>query len=63
MTTIPIKGIINVIYRIKVRTIYLYLTDKSHIHLLTIYAKNEMEELTPSQKKVLKSITEEIKNG
>ncbi|WP_256444111.1 hypothetical protein [Sulfurovum mangrovi] len=43
--------------------IYLYLTDKSHIHLLTIYAKNEMEALTPSQKKVLKAITEEIKNG
>lgn len=46
-----------------VRTIYLYLTDKSHIHLLTIYAKNEMEALTQSQKKVLKAITEEIKNG
>jgi mRNA-degrading endonuclease RelE of RelBE toxin-antitoxin system len=46
-----------------VRTIYLYLTERSHIHLLTIYAKNEMEELTPSQKKVLKAITEEIKNG
>ena len=63
MTTIPIKGIINGIYRIKVRTIYLYVTERSHIHLLTIYTKNEMEDLTPSQKKVLKAITEEIRNG
>ncbi|MBD3797221.1 MAG: type II toxin-antitoxin system RelE/ParE family toxin [Campylobacterales bacterium] len=46
-----------------VRTIYLYVTERSHIHLLTIYAKNEMEDLTPGQKKVLKAITEEIKNG
>ena len=46
-----------------VRTIYLYVTERSHIHLLTIYAKNETEDLTPSQKKVLKAITEEIKNG
>ncbi|MDD3591931.1 MAG: type II toxin-antitoxin system RelE/ParE family toxin [Sulfurovum sp.] len=46
-----------------VRTIYLYLTGRGHIHLLMIYAKNEMEDLTPTQKKVLKAITEEIKNG
>lgn len=46
-----------------VRTIYLFLSDRDHIHLLTIYAKNEMEDLTPQQKKALKAITEEIKNG
>lgn len=46
-----------------VRTIYLYVTERGHIHLLTIYAKNEMEDLTPTQKKVLKAIAEEIKNG
>ena len=46
-----------------IRTIYLYLADKSHIHLLTVYAKNEMSDLTSSEKKVLKSIAEEIKNA
>jgi len=46
-----------------VRTYDLYLIERGHIHLLTIYAKNEMEDLTPGQKKVLKAITEEIKNG
>ncbi len=46
-----------------VRTIYLYLSEKDHIHLLTIYVKNEMTDLTADQKKVLKAIAEEIKNG
>ena len=45
-----------------VRTIYLYLSEKDHIHFLTIYAKNEMTDLTADQKKVLKAIAEEIKN-
>ena len=46
-----------------VRTIYLYLSSKEHIHFLSIYAKNEMENLSTDQKKILKKITEEIKNG
>ena len=45
-----------------VRTIYLYLSSKEHIHFLSIYAKNEMENLSTDQKKILKKITEEIKN-
>jgi len=46
-----------------VRTIYLYLSSKEHIHFLSIYAKNEMEDLSIDQKKILKKITEEIKNA
>jgi len=45
-----------------VRTIYLYLSDREHIHFLTIYAKNEIKDLTTDQKKILKVIAEEIKN-
>ena len=45
-----------------IRTIYLYITDKSHIHLLTLYAKNEVSDLTLQEKKILKSIVEELKN-
>jgi len=44
------------------RTIYLYITEKSHIHLLTLYAKNEVSDLTAQEKKILKSIVEELKN-
>ena len=46
-----------------IRTIYLYLADKSHIHLLTVYAKNEMSDLSSHEKKILKVIAEEIKNA
>ena len=46
-----------------VRTIYLYLSNEEHIHFLTIYAKNEMDDLTTEQKKILKVIVEEIKNA
>ena len=45
-----------------VRTIYLYLTEKSHIHFLTLYAKNEVSDLTTDEKKILKYIVEELKN-
>ena len=45
-----------------IRTIYLYLSKREHIHFLTIYAKNEMDDLSADQKKVLKIIAEEIKN-
>ena len=46
-----------------VRTIYLYLSSKEHIHFLSIYAKNEMKNLSTDQKKILKKITEENKNA
>lgn len=46
-----------------IRTIYLYITHKSHIHLLTLYAKNEVSDLTSDEKKILKSIVEELKNA
>jgi len=46
-----------------IRTIYLYITEKSHIHLLTLYAKNEVSDLTSQEKKILKSIVEELKNA
>jgi len=46
-----------------IRTIYLYLTEKSHIHFLTVYAKNEMSDLTSDEKKILKRIVEELKNA
>ena len=46
-----------------VRTIYLYITEKSHIHFLTLYAKNEVSDLTADEKKILKRIVEELKNA
>ena len=46
-----------------VRTIYLYLIEKSHIHFLTLYAKNEVSDLTTDEKKILKRIVEELKNA
>jgi len=35
---------------------------KSHIHFLTLYAKNEVSDLTAQEKKILKGIVEELKN-
>jgi hypothetical protein len=46
-----------------VRILYLYITPRSHIHLLTLYAKNEASDLTAEEKKILKRIIEEIKNA
>lgn len=46
-----------------IRTIYLFITEKSHIHLLTLYAKNEVNDLTNQEKKILKIIVEELKNA
>lgn len=46
-----------------VRTIYFYLAQKDHLHFLTIYSKNEMTDLSSSEKKILKATVEEIKNG
>jgi len=45
------------------RTIYLYLTEKSHIHFLTVYAKNEVSDLTPDEKKILQRMVKELKNA
>jgi len=49
--------------RAGIRTIYLYITEKSHIHFLTLYAKNEVSDLTANEKKILKRIIEELKNA
>jgi len=46
-----------------IRTIYLYLTEKNHIHFLTVYVKNEMSDLTPDEKKILKRMVKELKNA
>ena len=46
-----------------IRTIYLYITEKSNIHFLTLYAKNEVSDLTADEKKILKRIVEELKNA
>jgi len=46
-----------------IRTIYLYLTEKSHIHFLTVYAKNEVSDLTSDEKKILKCMVKELKNA
>ena len=45
-----------------IRTIYRYITEKSHIRFLTLYAKNEVSDLTADEKKILKRIVEELKN-
>jgi len=45
-----------------VRIIYLYLVEKSHIHFLTVYAKNEISDLSTNEKKILKNLVEELKN-
>jgi len=45
-----------------IRIIYLYITARSHIHFLTVYAKKEVSDLTAEEKKILKRIVEEIKN-
>ena len=45
------------------RMIYLYLAGKDHLHLLTVYAKNEASDLSPNEKKILKRIVEELKHG
>jgi len=40
------------------RVIYYYLDKKSRFYLLTIYAKNEMEDLSSDQKRQLKDFVE-----
>lgn len=41
------------------RVIYYYFTSESHIALLLAYAKNEAEDLSAAQKKLLKQIIEQ----
>jgi len=36
-----------------IRTIYLYITEKSHIHFLTLYDKNDVSDLTSDEKRYL----------
>ena len=45
------------------RVCYLDLEDKLIIFFLSIYSKNDQEDLTESQKKELKQIAEAIKKG
>jgi hypothetical protein len=44
------------------RTIYIYLANNHHFHLLTIYGKNESEDLTEDEKRILKQLAEKVKN-
>jgi hypothetical protein len=41
------------------RSIYFWAVSKDQIFMLFIYAKNEQEELTPDQLKILRTITKE----
>lgn len=45
-----------------VRIIYYWLDNKKRFYLLTLYAKNEVTDLKPSEKKVLKQFVEDWKN-
>lgn len=41
-----------------IRVIYYWVTADEHIYMLLVYPKNEQEDLTPEQKKVLQTIVE-----
>lgn len=45
------------------RVIYLDVFEKEKLYFLFAYPKNVQENLTPEQKKAIKSIIEEIKKG
>jgi mRNA-degrading endonuclease RelE of RelBE toxin-antitoxin system len=45
-----------------VRIIYYWLDEKDRFYLLTLYAKNEVKDLMPDEKKILKKIVEDWKN-
>ena len=45
-----------------VRIIYYWLDAKDRFYLLTLYAKNEVSDLKPDEKKILKKIVEDWKN-
>lgn len=44
------------------RICYFYFTQEESIHLLKAYSKNEKEDLTPSEKNVLRQIVKDLKN-
>ena len=44
------------------RIIYIYLDNNHHIHLLTIYGKNEAEDLTQEEKRLLTQLAEKLKH-
>ncbi len=45
------------------RVIYYYLPEAAHIWLLTMYDKNETDDLTPQQKKAYRQLVREIKHA
>lgn len=45
------------------RVIYYWQDSKFRIFLMAIYAKNRQIDLTPEQKKILRILLEEMKNG
>ena len=45
-----------------VRAIYYWMTEDEQIYMLYVYSKSEQEDLTPDQKKVLKTIIERWSN-
>ncbi len=45
------------------RVIYYYLEEAAHIWLLTVYDKDETDDLTPQQKKTYRQFVREIKNA
>lgn len=45
------------------RVIYLDVFEKEHLYLLFAYPKNEQENLTPEQKKIIKAMVDTIKQG
>lgn len=44
------------------RIIYIYLDTNQHFHLLTIYGKNEAEDLSPDERRLLKQLAEKLKH-
>jgi mRNA-degrading endonuclease RelE of RelBE toxin-antitoxin system len=44
------------------RIIYIYLDNNHHFHLLTIYGKNEAEDLRQEEKRILTQLAEKLKN-
>ncbi len=44
------------------RVIYIYLDKRHHFHLLTIYGKNEAEDLTQDEKHQLKQLAEKLRH-
>lgn len=40
------------------RIIYYYFADEAHVWLMTLYGKDEVEDLTPAEKRALKAAIE-----